>query len=225
MGWTYCAASCSPTTREEERAEIERLYTDLVDAAPCTAECLVASRVGTTWYLAIRLAAKPDADMPGPVLFGCVPDTAGTITYAGVVLTGRARGEWGYKSLCGTMGPHEAEAPLRLLALLSPLDERNASYAPSWRERVVAHHAARRGRLTIRPSDRFETETPFRFDAHGGGTFEARRSEALREERRGRRAQTLYRTLDTPSPQVVAIPRRVLHAARPRLLEAEPASG
>ena len=33
MGWTYYAASCSPTTRGDERAEIERLYTHLVDSA------------------------------------------------------------------------------------------------------------------------------------------------------------------------------------------------
>ena len=134
MGWTYYAAYCSPKTRAEERAEIERLYTDLVDSAPYTAECLMASRVGTTWYLAIRLAPKPDADMPGPVMSGYVPDAAGRIVYAGVVLTARQGGEWGYKDLCEAMGPHEAAAPLKFLALLSPLDPETDRHAQAWRD-------------------------------------------------------------------------------------------
>ena len=79
--------------------------------------------------------------------------------------------------------------------------------------------------MKIAPGVRFETEEPFRFGAHDGGTFEARRFEAFRVERHGRRARTLYRTLDTPAPRVVAIPLEALHAATPRLLEAESASG
>ena len=223
MGWTSYSRWSSPGTREEERAEIVRLHTTLIDTAPYTAECLMASKVGRAWYLAIRLAPKPGADMPDHVVSGYMPDAAGAVTYAGVVLTDRCRGEWGYKSLCETMGPTRAEAPLALLELLSPLDEDKASHAPGWRERVAAHHAARRVRVTIRLGDRFETETPFRFGAHDGGTFEARRFETFREERRGRRARTLYCTLDTSWPQVVAIPLRALHAAGPRLLEPETA--
>ena len=59
MGWTTYAAYGSPKTREEERSEIVRLYTSLVESAPYTAECLMASKVGSVWYLAIRLTPKP----------------------------------------------------------------------------------------------------------------------------------------------------------------------
>ena len=223
MGWTSYSRWSSPRTREEERAEIVRLHTTLIDTAPYTAECLMASKVGSTWYAAIRLTPKPGREIAGPVMSGCVPDERGAITYAGVVLTDRRDGKWGYKSLCESMGPTQAEAPLKLLSLLSPLDPETDRYAQSWRDRVAAHHAARRGRVKIAPGDRFEIERPFTFGGRGGGTFEARRFEAFRAEHPGRRPTTLYRTLDTPTPQVVKIPLRALHAAGPRLLEAETA--
>ena len=225
MGWTSYSRWNSPKTREEERAEIIRLYTTLVEEAPYTAECLMASKVGSTWYVAIRLTPKPGREIAGPVMSGCVPDENGAITYAGVILTNRHDGEWGYKDLCESMGPVQAEAPLKLLPLLSPLDPASDRHAQAWRERVAAHHASRRARTRIAPGDRFETREPFTFGTHHGGTFAARRFEAFREERPGRRARTLYRTLDTSWPRVVSIPLEALHAARPRLLEAEPASG
>ena len=150
MGWTYCAASCSPTTREEERAEIERLYTDLVDSAPCTAECLMASKVGSVWYLAIRLTPKPGQGPAELPMRGYVPDAVGTVVYAGVALNARQGGEWGYKDLCEAMGPHEAAAPLKLLALLSPLDPETDRHAQAWRDKARATHEAKRKRLKVR---------------------------------------------------------------------------
>ena len=222
MGWTTYAATCAPKTREEERAEVERLYTHLVDAAPYTAECLMASRVGTTWYLAIRLAPKPDADMPGPVLSGYVPDAAGTITYAGVVLTGRARGEWGYKSLCEGMGPHEAAAPLKLLALLSPLDPEMDRHAQAWRDRVRATHEARRKQLRVHPGDVIEFPEPVEFS----GGLKARRLIAFAYRRNARsRAQVLYRTLDTRHAHIVRMGPKAMQDRGARLVaRAEDAS-
>ena len=217
MGWTSYARYNSPKTRAEERAEIIRLYTSLVPDAPYTAECLMASKVGTTWYVAIRLVPKPGAEIDGPVLRGYLPDGAGSLVYAGVILTGRHDGEWGYKDMSESMGPSQAEAPLKLMALLSPLDPEADTYARGWRERVAAHHAARRGLTRIAPGDRFEVETPFEFSSG----LRAARFEAFRSAYPGRRATTLFRTLDTPTPCVVRIPQKALHAARPRLLEAE----
>ena len=124
MGWTSYAAYCSPKIREEEHADIERLYTSLVESAPYTAECLMASKVGRVWYLAVRLTPKPGVPLAEPPMRGHVPDATGAIVYAGVVLTSRQDGEWGYKDLCESMGPYEASAPLKLLDLLSPLDRR-----------------------------------------------------------------------------------------------------
>ena len=215
MGWTSYARYNSPKTRAEERAEIVRLYTSLVPEAPYTAECLMASKVGSAWYLAIRLVPKPGEAIAGPVLRGYLPDATGAVTYAGVILTGRHDGEWGYKDMSESMGPSQAEAPLKLLALLSPLDPQAETYAARWRERVTAHHAARRGRARIAPGDRFEVETPFDFS----GGVRAARFEAFRSAYPGRRATTLYRTLDTPTVQIVRIPQKTLHAAKPRLLE------
>ena len=215
MGWTYYAPYCSPKTREEERAEIERLYTTLVDAAPYTAECLMTSRVGTTWYLAIRLAPKPDADMHGPVLSGYVPDDTGRIVYAGVALTARQGGEWGYKSLCEGMGPHEAAAPLKLLALLSPLDPETDRSAQAWRDAVRATHEAKRKRLKVRPGDVIEFDEPVEFS----GGLKACRFEAFAYRRNVRsRAQVLYRTLDTEHAHIVRMGPKAMQDRGARLV-------
>ena len=214
MGWTTYAATCAPKTREEERAEVERLYTHLVDAAPHTAECLMASKVGTTWYLAIRLAPKPDADMPGPVMSGYVPDAAGAVVYAGVALTARQGGEWGYKSLCETMGPHEAGAPLKLLALLSPLDPETDRCAQAWRDTVRATHEARRRQLKVRAGDVIEFDHPVEF----GGGLRSRRLIAFAYRRNVRsRAQILYRTLDTTHAHTVRMGPKAMRDRGARL--------
>ena len=215
MGWTYYAATCSPATREEERAEIERLYTTLVDTAPYTAECLMASKVGTTWYLAIRLAPKPDVDMPGPVMSGYVPDTAGAVVYAGVALTARQGGEWGYKDLCEAMGPLDAAAPLKLLALLSPLDPETDRYAQKWRDTVRATHEAKHKRLKVRPGDIVEFDHPVEFS----GGLKARRFEVFAHRRNARsRAQILYRTLDTRHAHIVRMGPKAMQGRGARLV-------
>ena len=129
MGWTCYSAWNSPKSRAEEGAEIVRIYTALVPEATCTAECLMASKAGSTWYLAIRLAPKPGMDIAASIIASYVPAGDGSITYAGVALTNRHRGEWGYKSMCETMGPCQADAPLALLSVLSPLAEGEGGYA------------------------------------------------------------------------------------------------
>ncbi|CTQ34820.1 DUF6927 domain-containing protein [Jannaschia rubra] len=194
MGWTTYAAYRSPKTREEERHEIVDLYTDLALDAPYAAECLMASKVGSTWYLAIRLAPKPGRQAAELPMRGYVPDAAGAIVYAGIVLTSRRDGEWGYKDMCETMGPHEAAAPLKLLDLLSPLDPEVETYAAAWRDRVAAHHAARRARPKVRPGDVIEFDEPIEFT----GGLKARRFRAYAYRRHsGTRARILYETLDT----------------------------
>ena len=212
MGWTSYAASCSPKTRGEERAEIERLYTKLVDDAPYAAECLMASKVGRVWYLAVRLTPKPGHGPADPPMRGYVPDAAGRIVYAGVVLTSRRDGEWGYKDL---WGPHEAAAPLKLLDLPSPLDPEAGRYAQGWREKVRAHHAAKRDRLKVRAGDVIEFDAPVVFS----GGLKSRRLIAFEYHRNARsRAQILYRTLDTRHAHTVRIGSKVLQDRGARLV-------
>ena len=222
MGWTYYAAYCAPKTRTDERAEIERLYTNLVESAPYTAECLMASKVGRVWYLAIRLTPKPDVQLAEPIVRGYVPDDMGRIVYAGVVLTARQGGEWGYKDLCEAMGPHEAGAPLKLLALLSPLDPETDRCAQAWRDNVRATHEAKRKQLRSRPGDIVEFDHPVEFS----GGLKARRFEAFEYRRNVRsRAQILYRTLDTKHHHIVRMGPKAMQERGARLVaRAEDAS-
>lgn len=215
MGWTVYDAGYSPQTREDERAEIVRLYTSLVGTAPYTAECLMASKVGSVWYLAIRLVPKPGHDGSGLPLRGYVPDRAGAIVYAGIVLTSRRDGEWGYKDLSESMGPHEAAAPLKLLALLSPVDPEADTYAGAWRGRVRATHEARRARLKVRAGDVIEFDAPVAF----AGGLTAWRFQAFEHRRSARgRAQILYRTLDTPHPHTVRMNATAMQQRGARLV-------
>jgi hypothetical protein len=200
----------SPATREDERAELIRIYTTLVPEAQHTAECLMASKVGSVWYLAIRLTPKPDCASDAPIMAAYVPDETGAIVYAGVVLTSRQNGEWGYKDMCETMGPCEATAPLKLLDLLSPLDPEKESYAQNWRDRVRAHHATRRTRLQLRDGDIIEFDEPAQFS--NGVTARRFKAFTYRTSARGR-AQMYFETLDTPHSRTV---RMSLQAMRDR---------
>jgi hypothetical protein len=221
MGWTVYDSDHSPKTREDERAEIVRLYTSLVDTAPCTAECLMASKVRSVWYLAIRLAPKPGHDVADVARRGYVPDASGAIVYAGIVLTSRNDGEWGYKDLCESMGPHDAEAPLKLLELLSPLDPEADTYAGAWRDRVRAAHAARRARLKVRAGDVIEFDEPIAFT----GGLTARQFQAFEYRRSAlSRAQILYRTLGTQHHHTVRMSAKAVQQRGGRLVAADDAA-
>ena len=215
MGWTTYAAYCSPRTREEERAEVIDLYTDLVPDAPHGATCLMASKVGSVWYLAIRLTPKPGRAIAESIMRGYVPDAAGAITYAAVVMTSRRDGEWGYKDLCESMGPSDAQAPLKLLSLLSPLDLETDRYAQGWRDRVRATHEAKRKQLKVRAGDVVEFDEAVEFT----GGLKARRFEAFAYRRNVRsRAQILYRTLDTKHAHTVRMGPKAMQERGARLV-------
>ena len=165
----------------------------------------MTSKVGSVWYLAIRLTPKADGHSSAdPPMRGYVPDALGRIVYAGVVLTSRQDGEWGYKDLCESMGPHEAGAPLKLLSLLSPLDPEAGHYAQGWRDKVRATHEAKRSRLKVRAGDVIEFPQPVELS----GGLKSRRFEAFAYHRNTRsRAQILYRTLDTRHAHTVRMRR------------------
>ena len=146
---------------------------------------------------------------------GYVPNAAGRIVYAGVVLTFYRDGEWGYKDPCESMGPHEAQAPLKLLDLLSPLAPEADSYAQSWRDEVRATHETKRSRLEMHAADVIEFDEPIEFT----GGLKTRRFEAFAYHRNVRsRAQLLYRTLDTRHAHTVRMGPKVLPERGARLV-------
>ncbi|MGR3436137.1 MAG: DUF6927 domain-containing protein [Shimia sp.] len=218
MGWTCYNRWTSPKTRTEERAEIVSLYTQLVPNAAYTAECLIASKVGSTWYVAIRLIPKSDAAADVLPLRGYVLDATGAIVYAGVILTSRKDGEWGYKDMCETMGPHEAQPPAKPLALLSPPDPEVETHAKAWRERVAAFHAARRARLKVRAGDVVEFDDPIEFT----GGLVARRFRAFAYRcHPDARTRILYDTLDTEHAHTVRISAKAIQNRGGRVLPAD----
>lgn len=66
---------------------------------------------------------------------------------------------WGYKDLEETMGPCEADCPLRFLDLVPEPDPEKHPYAKGWRDKVRAFHAGKRERAsvtkTIKPGQRW----------------------------------------------------------------------
>ena len=121
MGWTVYCTSNSPAPGNAERAEIMRL---------CTSEHLTplaASKVGSTWYVAIR------STYPGDNKYERAPD--GSFVFAVVFLTSRKHGAWGYKDMDESMGPNESRCPARVLDMLSPLKPGRDGYAADWRAR------------------------------------------------------------------------------------------
>lgn len=115
MGWDFCyfpeSRERMPSTHEYVSAELPSL------------EFLAHGMSGGTYYAAVR---EPN----GPA-------------FAAVVLVKRgrdARGRYiGTKIMDEGMGPHECEAPLRVLRAL---DAPNNDYARDWRERAWAHAKA-----------------------------------------------------------------------------------
>lgn len=56
------------------------------------------------------------------------------------------KGGWGYKGMDETWGPCYYDCPLSLLDQADPID---SDYANAWREKVRAHHAAKKARPTL----------------------------------------------------------------------------
>lgn len=130
MGWTFYANHNSPRTYAEEKAEIIRLFTPARDSA-VTFEVLQASKVGSAWYVAVKITGREQ----GRYVTG--PD--GSFVAAAVILTRRSDG-WGYKDMDEHAGPNESRAPVSLLAKLSPLTDTDLNdYARQWRDRCTAY--------------------------------------------------------------------------------------
>lgn len=129
MGWLFYTDPSRVRGYAGEKAEITRLTTHASDQA--IYEPLQLSKVGSTWYAAIRCAP-----MPGNVLGAdtYVTDPDGSFTFAAIFLIRYDRGCFGYKDMDETAGPNESRAPITLLDRLSPLCD-PTGYAAAWRQR------------------------------------------------------------------------------------------
>lgn len=209
MGWVVYSRLRSPTGRDEERAELIRLFVPSSrEGEPFVASLAAMSKVGTVWYMAVKVDPRPGETLPADMMTDYVRARDGSITYGLIVLTSRAGGEWGYKDMDEGMGPVQATAPLAFLDALSDLVHAPQRYAADWRARVRAYHAARKALPRFRPGDRVATETVLEFgeDPLIGQPIRAARFEAfVHKPSRGRRGQTLYKTLDTQVPYTVRI--------------------
>lgn len=153
MGWTFYNH-----TPPCIRSEIKNLCT--FESEDRIAAPVKASRVGTTWYVAVKVQLKGALAIPG----GHCPfssftlDSQGAYVFAAVFLTRSEGGAWGFKDMDECMGPGMSEAPLAILDLLSPT---SSEYALKWRERCRAI-AALKSR-TIENGDVIKLETPLEF--------------------------------------------------------------
>ena len=66
--------------------------------------------------------------------------------YSAVILfRNNDRDGFGYKDMCESMGPHEADCPDRIMRLLSPVEQiPNPSFTAAWRQRVADNKQKRR---------------------------------------------------------------------------------
>ena len=117
------------------------------------------SQKGNVWYAAVRVEPKEGRLPSGLDATGDYEtDATGGYTFAAVFLTSRENGEWGYKSMDETMGPNAADAPLKLIDLLSPTTNEGAR---AWRQRC-RDNAALASR-SLKAGDVIRLDQPLRF--------------------------------------------------------------
>lgn len=116
------------------------------------------SQKGYIWYAAVRVEPKEGRLLSGHDATGDYEtDAAGSYTFAAVFLTSREGGKWGYKDMDETMGPNEAQAPAKLLDLLSPTA---SEWAQKWRQRCRDNAALASRRLSVSGSLRGRSGYP-----------------------------------------------------------------
>ena len=132
MGWCF---HCDPSRVQGyagEKAEIISLCTS--DNDDFQQEPLQVSKVGSTWYAAVKTTPKK-GQVVNPWPFKAGDD--GSYIFAAIFLVKYHEGCFGYKSMDETMGPCESRAPNSVLKHLSDLiDEKNDSiiWAQKWRK-------------------------------------------------------------------------------------------
>ena len=120
MGWIFYNHPV-----DDVKAEIKNLCTydsDEVSQVP-----IYITHHGSTWYAAVKTTFKNK--VRDNLRYEC--DLNRSYVFALVFLTCRNDGEWGYKDMSESVGPHEANAPRKLIKMLSPT---SSEWANQWRE-------------------------------------------------------------------------------------------
>ena len=139
------------------RDEIARLCTYIWEGG--RKHPVLISRKGSVWYAAVRFEPAEGRLPTGLDATGSFEtDATGGYTFAAVFLTTCQDGGWGYKDMDETMGPNVAEAPLKLIDLLSPT---TSEWARAWRQRC-RDNAVRASR-PLKPGDVIRLDEPLPF--------------------------------------------------------------
>ena len=147
MGWIFYYNRV-----DDVEAEIVKLCTydsDEVSQVP-----IYITHHGSTWYAAVKTTFKNK--VRDNIRYEC--DLNRTYVFAAVFLTRRHDGEWGYKAMDECVGPCEADAPRKLINMLSPT---TAEYAIKWRENCLKNAALKSRKL--RDGDMIEFPEPLSF--------------------------------------------------------------
>ena len=123
MGWSFYS---NPV--KDVEAEIKNLCTH--DTSEVSQYPVHISNHGSTWYVAVKTTFKKK--LRDNLSYKC--DSNHSYIFAAVFLTRRDNGEWGYKAMDESMGPYEADAPRKLIKMLSPT---SCEYANKWREKCL----------------------------------------------------------------------------------------
>lgn len=138
MGWTFTHRDKGLTNRAWFEKEV-------VGTGPEFKRTVLAdATIGGTYYAAVR------------------EDETGEV-WALVCLTRwvpRDYHNYGWKSMDERMGPNEAQAPAKVLDLLTPTD---SEYALAWRERCRAHLARKAAAAKVRKGDLVRFAQPIEF--------------------------------------------------------------
>lgn len=196
MGWSYGYHQARDVQEQIEKHE--GLFTTSTPGH--SYEILDRAIVGSTYYAAVR---RTTPDHP-PYVF------------AAVILFKNPRSGFGYKDMDESVDPCEVACPLRILNLLSPLEDmpggaERYEYAGAWRERVRAYHQARktqsRAGRALRNGDKIKLPEPLSFGkgAFTEDTFRVESYYCRGHERRCYRAMT--------QNCLVAIPHRLVEHA------------
>jgi hypothetical protein len=156
MGWM-----CYNVAPQDEKREIERLVTFETDDR--SVRQIYTVKKGSTWFLAVEVTPKRE----NLDCSGYKPDQFGRYVFAVVILTSRSGSEWCYKDMEESMGPCEANAPKKLINLLSDTD---SEYANNWRTKCL--QAAGLTSRKVTHGDTIKLDEPLQFtDGTSRDTF------------------------------------------------------
>ncbi len=178
MGWLfYCHRV------DDVEAEIKKLCT--FDSGKVSQAPIYITHHGSTWYAAVKTTFKNK--VPDNVRYEC--DLNRSYVFALVFLTRRHDGEWGYKEMTESVGPCEANAPRKLIKMLSPT---SSEWANQWRESCLRNATLKSRKLVH--GDIIEFPEPLSFtDGKTASKFRVEKEVQMF----GKRKQTVFVAIET----------------------------